>query len=130
MGKRVLLVDDDLDLREILQELLEGEGYDVIPAANGRQAIEYLRTTSSGVDAPALMILDLNMPMLNGWEVLDAIRAHPCLQLPVIVVSASGCSKPNGAAAYLQKPINVIELLDKVRDTASDLRRVQRGSPG
>jgi two-component system chemotaxis response regulator CheY len=129
MRKRVLLVDDDLDLREILQDILEDEGYDVVPAADGREAVEYLRTTRSGVDAPALVILDLIMPMLNGWEVLDAIRDDPCLQLPVIIVSASGHSKPSGVAAYLQKPINVIELLDAVRDTPSDLRRAKRGSP-
>ena len=129
MRKRVLLVDDDPDLRDILQEILEDEGYDVIPVGDGSQAVEYLRTTSSRVDAPALVILDLNMPIVNGWEVLDAIRARPCLQLPVIVVSASGCSKPAGVAAYLQKPINVIELLDTVRDTASDLRRAKPCSP-
>jgi CheY-like chemotaxis protein len=128
MRKRVLLVDDDPDLRDILQDILEDDGYEVIPAADGSQAVEYLRTTSSGVDAPALVILDLNMPTVNGWEVLDAIRGHPC-RLPVIVVSASGCSKPNGVAAYLQKPINVIKLLDTVRDAVSELRRAKRSSP-
>jgi two-component system nitrogen regulation response regulator NtrX len=129
MRKKVLLVDDDPDLRDILQDILEDDGYEVIPAADGSQAIEYLRTNSSGVDAPALVILDLNMPMVNGLGVLDAIREDTGLQLPVIVVSASGHSKPNGVAAYLQKPINVIKLLDTVRDTANELRRAKRSTP-
>jgi DNA-binding response OmpR family regulator len=116
MDKRVLLVEDDLDLRDVLQDILEEEGYDVIPAADGRQALEYLRVSSSGDDAPALLILDLMMPLVNGWEVLRTIDAEPSLQLPVIVVSASGSSHPKGVAAYLRKPFNLIELLDEVHN--------------
>jgi two-component system response regulator CpxR len=115
MGKRVLLVEDDHDLRDLVQDILEEEGYDVIPAAHGRQALEYLRATRSNDDAPALLILDLIMPFLNGWEVLDAIREDPSMQLPIIVVSAFGDSKPDGAAAYLRKPFSLLDLLDVVR---------------
>jgi two-component system chemotaxis response regulator CheY len=114
MEKTVLLVDDDLVLRDILQDVLECEGYNVIPAADGRQALEFLRTSGGSVDAPALMILDLMMPLVNGWQVLDAIEDDPKLQVPVIVVSASGPARQEGRATFLRKPFNLVELLDTV----------------
>jgi two-component system, OmpR family, response regulator CpxR len=114
MEKRVLLVEDDLELRDILQDVLEDEGYDVIPAADGRQALEYLRNTSTGDETPALLILDLMMPIVSGWQVLEAINEDPSLQMPVIVVSASGRARPDGVTAYLRKPFNLYELLDTV----------------
>ena len=58
---------------------------------------------------------DLIMPIVNGWEVLDAILDDPWLQVPVIVVSAFGDSKPSGVAAYLCKPFDMLDLLDAVR---------------
>jgi two-component system chemotaxis response regulator CheY len=112
MAKTVLLVDDDLVLRDILQDVLEYEGYNVIPAADGRQALDYLRT-SGGDGAPALMILDLMMPLVNGWQVLDAIRDDPSLHVPVIVVSASA-PVPSAGTTYLHKPFNLLELVDTV----------------
>ena len=112
MAKTVLLVDDDVVLRDILQDVLEYEGYNVIPAADGRQALDYLRT-SGGDDAPALMILDLMMPLVNGWQVLDAIQDDPSLHVPVIVVSASAPVQSAGTT-YLHKPFNLLELVDTV----------------
>jgi DNA-binding response OmpR family regulator len=126
MDKRVLLVEDDLDLRDTLQDILENEGYDVIPAAHGRQALEYLRITRSSDEAPALVILDLVMPLVNGWEVLEAMRNDPWLQMPVIVVSALGHSKPIGVAAYLRKPFNLVDLLDAVRVAPCESHREER----
>jgi two-component system chemotaxis response regulator CheY len=114
MEKRVLLVEDDLDLRDVLQDILESEGYDVIPATDGHQALEYLRTSRGGAEAPALMILDLMMPLVNGWQVIDAIRDDPSLLVPIIVVSASGRQRPKGVATYLHKPFNLIDLLSTV----------------
>jgi two-component system response regulator CpxR len=126
MNYRILLVEDDPDLRDIVQDILENEGYDVIPAAHGRQALEYLRTTRRGDDAPALVILDLLMPIVTGWEVLDAIRDDPWLQMPVIVISAFGHSEPNGVAVYLRKPFNVDELMDAVRGAPCQPHREKR----
>ena len=66
---RCLLVEDDLDVRDTLQDLLESEGFDVVPAANGKQAIDFLTLNQpAGAD---LVILDLMMPMVSGWEVLE-----------------------------------------------------------
>lgn len=117
MEKKVLLVEDDLDLRDVVQDVLEEEGYDVIPAADGRQALEYLRVTSRSADAPALLILDLMMPIVSGWAVLEAMRSDPSLRVPVIVVSAGAGSRPNGVAAFLRKPFNLSDLLSTVHDS-------------
>ena len=69
--KRVLLVEDDLDVRDTLQDLLESEGLDVIPAANGKQAIDFL--TLNDPPGADLVILDLMMPLVSGWEVLRVL---------------------------------------------------------
>src|SRR5262249_30994323 len=86
-ARTVLLVEDDLDIRDILQDVLESDGYDVIPAANGKQALDFLKMNDPpGAD---LVILDLMMPLVTGWEVLDRMQEDPRLaEIPVIVVSA------------------------------------------
>jgi len=71
--KTVLLVEDDADIRDSLQDILEDEGFDVIPAANGKQAIDFL-TLNDPIGAD-LVILDLLMPMVSGWEVLERMTA-------------------------------------------------------
>lgn len=121
MEKTVLLVDDDLVLRDILQDVLESEGYNVIPASDGHQALDFLRTSGGSADAPALMILDLMMPLVNGWQVLDALQDDPSLKVPVIVLSASGSLTGSGPAPYegvattfLHKPFNLMEFVDTV----------------
>ena len=74
----VLLVEDDLDVRDSLQDILEDEGFDVIPAANGKQAIDFLTLNDpTGAD---LVILDLLMPMVSGWEVLERDERRPAAE--------------------------------------------------
>src|SRR4029077_16463243 len=93
MTRTVLLVEDDLDVRDTLQDLLEGEGFDVIPAADGKQAIDYL--TLNDPPGADLVILDLMMPMVSGWEVLDKMTADDRLSdIPVIVLSAMAGDRP------------------------------------
>ena len=72
-SRTVLLVEDDLDVRDTLQDLLESEGFDVVPAANGKQAIDYL--TLNDPPGADLVILDLMMPMVSGWEVLEKMTS-------------------------------------------------------
>ena len=114
MKNTVLLVEDDLELRDVLQDILEAEGYDVIPATDGHQALEYLRTSRGGSDAPAVMILDLMMPIVNGWQVLEAIQDDPSLRVPTVVVSASAGEPPKDVATYLSKPFRLADLLATV----------------
>lgn len=110
----ILIVDDDADVRETLRELLEAEGYQCAAAANGQAALVYL-----GGSSPSLILLDLMMPVMDGFDFRKAQLANESWrEIPVIVVSASGRSKPAAlhmaAAGYLDKPIDVALLLQKV----------------
>jgi CheY-like chemotaxis protein len=112
--KTILLVEDDLEIRDVMQDLLEDQGYDVVPAANGKQAIDYL--TLDQQSRPDLMILDLMTPIVTGWQVLQTVRQQPALaQLPVIVISASRTDRPTGAAAFLRKPFRLDKFFETVR---------------
>jgi two-component system response regulator CpxR len=112
--KIVLLVEDDLAIRDVLQDQLEEEGHDVVPATNGRQAIEYLTLDASS--HPDLIILDLMTPIVTGWQVLERLRGDPELaRIPVIVVTATSGDKPGGAMALLRKPFHLDALFDTVR---------------
>jgi DNA-binding response OmpR family regulator len=107
--KNILLVDDDPTVRDSLNDVLTGEGYRVIPAENGAAALELaaLRTVD-------LALLDLNMPIKNGWDTFQQLTfEHPLI--PVIIVTA----RPNqlftalgaGAGALLEKPMDIPVLL-------------------
>jgi CheY-like chemotaxis protein len=113
-GKTVLLVEDDLSIRDIVQDELEEGGYDVVPATNGKQAIDYLTLDASS--HPDLIILDLMTPIVTGWQVLERLRSHPELsRIPVIVVTAASADKPSGATAVLRKPFRMDTLFATVR---------------
>lgn len=111
--KTVLLVEDDLSIREIVQDLLEEQGYDVVPARTGRQALEFL--TGDPVP-PALVLLDLMMPFVTGWQVLEEMRRDPRLaRIPVVVLTAMSQDRPPGATALMRKPFRLDTLLATVR---------------
>ena len=96
----VLVVDDDAEIRETLSALLQHEGYTVLRAENGVQALDQLRRMH-----PDCVLLDLMMPVMSGWEVLEEIQESEELKLiPVVVVSAM-CAP--GAKACLQKPVDL-----------------------
>ena len=114
--KKVLLVEDDLEIRDILQDLLEAEGYDVIPASHGRQALEFLGGTPAS-DLPQLVVLDMMMPLVDGSQVLASMKSDPKLSpIPVVVLSAVARERPAGAAAFLRKPIPLQKFFDTVRN--------------
>jgi DNA-binding response OmpR family regulator len=114
MSRTVLLVEDDLDVRDTLQDLLESEGFDVIPAANGKQAIDYL--TLNDPPGADLVILDLMMPMVSGWEVLEKMTADDRLSdIPVIVLSAMAGERPDRAQGLVRKPFALETLVAAIR---------------
>jgi CheY-like chemotaxis protein len=106
--KRILVVEDDDSAREALALILESEGYEAPSARNGREAIERL------ADQPHLILLDLIMPEMDGWEFLARKKSTAAAGIPVFVLSASD---PRGldVLKYFQKPINVDTLLDAIR---------------
>jgi CheY-like chemotaxis protein len=111
----VVVVDDDPDLLEALAELLETHGYAVETAANGAEALAKLR----GLDAPCLVLLDLMMPVMNGWEFCQRRQADDRLaKVPVVIISAdeelAAHAATLSATAFLPKPIDVGRLLDMV----------------
>jgi CheY-like chemotaxis protein len=108
-------VEDDVEIRDILQDLLEAEGYDVVPASHGRQALEFLHG-SRGTKLPDLVVLDLMMPLVDGTEVLRAMKDDSQLaDIPVVVLSAVARERPAGAAAFLRKPVPLQKLFDTIR---------------
>ena len=109
----VLVVDDDLDIRETLREVIEAEGFQVSCAANGAEAMHLLGNGSR----PDLIILDLMMPVMSGWEFLTKMRGEEALAgIPVAVVSASGGrTPPVGATCFLRKPVDLDTILELIR---------------
>lgn len=110
----VLIVEDDSCIRETVKEVLEMEGYRVHTAENGREALELLR---NDIAYPVLILLDLMMPVMNGWQFLEARRnSRTFSKLPVVVVSAvAEEARDSGATEILRKPPDLESLLSAVR---------------
>ncbi len=105
----IVVAEDDDELRELIADLLEDSGYDVIPAANGKQVTDYLAASET---PPVAIVLDLLMPLVSGWEVLRQLRSHPCwTEIPVVAVTGLSRDRPTGVTAVLKKPFPVHELL-------------------
>jgi CheY-like chemotaxis protein len=113
MDGYILVVDDDAEFRSFLAEDLSGLGYRVLQAANGREALEQLED-----ELPALVLLDLKMPVMSGWSVLEALKEIPgARSVPVLVISAYGFeweAELVGAAGHLPKPVDADLLHSKV----------------
>ena len=115
----VLVVDDERDIREAVAEVLKDEGYEVFDANDGAEALRQLRAHH-----PAVVLLDLMMPGMNGWEFCAARNREPELcGIPVIVISALGRVSGIDAQAFLQKPFEVDALVSAVRRYAGGRRR-------
>lgn len=120
--KTVLVVEDDLDTRDFIGDLLADAGHDVIPADSGKQALDYLLTTTES--PPDLVVLDLMLPLVSGWQVLEMMRSDERLAgVPVIVTTGVSRDRPPGATMVLKKPFSVVELLQAIDSlTMSDPR--------
>ena len=111
----VLVVDDDPDILEALSEILEAEGFEIRRARNGKEALERLEP-----DPPHLILLDLMMPVMDGWEFAQRMRQKPAIaMIPIIVLSADrnvgSKAKDIGAVGHLAKPFELNDLLTMVR---------------
>jgi CheY-like chemotaxis protein len=115
MSKCILVVDDDLDILEWTGMILKSAGYGVHTATDGKSALERLRNGTS----PSLILLDLMMPGMNGWQFLDQLHRDPSLTaIPVVIVSGGSYREREiqslGAAGYLKKPFDAAMLLATV----------------
>jgi CheY-like chemotaxis protein len=108
----ILVVDDDPAILHTLSLVLTDEGYTVLTARNGHEALTCLHH-----QRPALVLLDLHLPVMNGWDVLDTLRVHGPT-VPVVVMTAGTTARAeavrHGAAAYVHKPFELDDLLGAV----------------
>jgi len=111
----VLIIDDDSAILEMIAELLRYEGYNIIASNEGREALELARA-----NGPALILLDLMMPEMSGWQVISALRAAPQTRMiPVVLLSArrdlAATARELEVASHLEKPFDLDTLLDVVQ---------------
>jgi two-component system response regulator MprA len=110
----ILVVEDDLHLRQTIQWALEDEGLAVETASHGQQALE-----RAAQQRPALVVLDWGLPLLNGQRVADALRAAHGDGLPIVLITADGRAAEKarlvGAYAYLHKPFELDALLAAIQ---------------
>ena len=108
--KTVLVIEDDLDIRDAIQEILQDEGYSVFTADNGAAALDAL----GRIPRPGLVLLDLMMPEMDGHQFLELLRADPRFTtVPVVVVSA-GITVVPSIAGYIKKPFDTEVLVETV----------------
>ncbi|MCC2670484.1 MAG: hypothetical protein K0Q72_2955 [Armatimonadetes bacterium] len=113
-GHDILIVEDEPALRSLLAELLSSRGYSVAESENGAAAVDYLRTNR----APRLILLDLMMPVMNGWELRDSMLANPqWREIPVAILSAlDDVPRALKFVAYIGKPVDVGRLFAVVTE--------------
>jgi two-component system, response regulator, stage 0 sporulation protein F len=112
----LLIVDDDQSHRTLLADFLEEQGYHTRQAKDGREALDKMEE-----ELPEAVLLDLRMPVMSGWGLLDALKKMPrAKDLPIIIISAYGFeweAELVGASGYVSKPVD----LDKVRQTVEQI---------
>jgi len=126
MRKRILLADDDAGIREMLGRVLELEGYEVVFAGTGREAVMMF-----AVKLPDLVLLDLNMPNMDGWEAIDQITSkHPYVSVIVITARPRQYKQAAGMAidALMEKPLDLPILLTAIAEllAESETERIDR----
>ena len=110
-GPHILVVEDDEDAREAMVALLQMKGYRAVPAGNGREALDYLDRAAT----PDLIILDLWMPVMDGWQFrTEQIKNPRWAEIPVIVVTALSDQVDVDANEVIIKPVDVNRLLTTV----------------
>jgi CheY-like chemotaxis protein len=114
-ARSILVVDDDADICIALSTLLELEGYLVTVAANRQQGLEILRGMSP---VPCVILLDLMMPVMDGWEMLEALRADETLSRIAVVLLTAWDPRvvANIAVPFLKKPFDGLALIETIRN--------------
>jgi CheY-like chemotaxis protein len=123
-SRRILVVDDQESIRTLLQSALGDAGAEVITAAGGLEGVEAART-----HAPELILLDLAMPGMNGWQVLEALRETAnTAQIPIVLQTSAGDypsyeqARKHGIAAFISKPFRLGDVVETCRRTLEGAR--------
>ncbi len=118
---KVLVVDDSSTIREVMCEQLRGGGFEVFEAADGAEAVGKLKALKD--DVPQVIITDVVMPNMNGYEFCRWVKNNPATKnVPVIMCSTKGeafdehWAKKNGASAYIRKPYEPVQLINTVNE--------------
>ena len=122
MSKRILVVDDQEDLRGVLRDLLTGSGYTVIEAADGEAGVAKAKS-----DRPDLILMDIQMPVIDGYEATRRIKVDPALtSIPIVAVSSFAMkgdeekARAAGCDHYVTKPYSPMQLLRLIRGFLGD----------
>ncbi len=122
---RILIAEDESDIRDLVSFTLKFAGYDVSVARDGQEAVEMAQQ-----DVPDLILLDVRMPRMTGYEACRTIKADPILKdVPVVFLSAKGqdaeikSGLDAGADAYLLKPFGLNELTDQIKNILSQYHK-------
>lgn len=112
----ILVIDDDPGIRDMLTQVLEDEGHGVVSATNGLEAIDHLHRSA---ERPCVILLDLMMPIMNGWQFRTEQKQHPDLAtIPVVVLSARTDIQQQASSldvdTFIAKPINIVTLLNTI----------------
>ena len=117
MTKRILVVEDQEDLRGILRDLLTSSGYEMLEAADGQAGVDKAKA-----EKPDLILMDIQMPVMNGYDATRQIKANPELKpIPIVAVSSFAMkgdeekARASGADHYVTKPYSPMQLLKTVR---------------
>src|SRR5262249_61304881 len=124
LSPTVLVVDDDAEIRQALAELLEDEEYAVLLAANGKEALDLI---GRGM-RPDVILLDVMMPVMDGWHFLSARLRHPDLvEVPIIIISAGQEAEREahkvGVFEVAKKPLHVDDLIHRIEECRRRARR-------
>jgi two-component system alkaline phosphatase synthesis response regulator PhoP len=118
-GRKVLVIDDEPGIIEIVEANLEGDGFEVISASNGKEGLEKIKN-----EQPELVVLDVMMPEMDGWEVLRSLEQDAATAgLPVIMLTAKAADEDyifgleEGAVEYITKPFLPQELVNRIKIT-------------
>jgi two-component system cell cycle response regulator DivK len=122
MSKRILIVEDQADLRAILRDFLKARGYDIVEAVDGGEGVAQARSTQ-----PDLILMDIQLPVFDGYEATRQIKADPSIKsTPVIAVSSFAMkgdeerARASGCDGYVTKPYSPVKLLGVIRGFLKD----------
>jgi DNA-binding response OmpR family regulator len=113
--KTILVIEDEVDILTPIRDFLKSENYKILSASNGQEAMDILKIS----DLPNLILLDMKMPIMNGWEFASEFQKKYNQPSPIIAMTAAGDAKERArnikAVGWIEKPFDLDFLLDKIK---------------